>query len=352
VDGFLGEGVTQWASRRVRYRTPKGIVEVDLNYWDLIQDAFWITLRNRYLWFFGFFAGVGGTSDFNPNFPMGGGGPDNDFDRSGASAPLFGQFPFDSPIGGAEVGVIIVLVLLALLLFVIFLALVVISYGGLADSVVAIDRGQRRSFGSTWRAGTSRFWRVLGYCILFFLIGLALLIAIAAPLGLVVAAVFVGTEATGARVATVALAALVAIPLLIVVFVSLSIIAQFALREIVIRGQRVTASIGSGLRIFRQNLGRSILVWLIQIALIIVASISLLVAGAVVGLVLFLPTILLAVAELTTAAIITGIIAGVILLPFLIIAAAVLGTFSHAYWTLAYLRITGTESVPSSSRVV
>ena len=119
-----------------------------------------------------------------------------------------------------------------------------------------------------------------------------------------------------------------------------------------IRGQRVTASIGSGLRIFRQNLGRSILVWLIQIALIIVATITLLVASAIVGLILFLPTILLAVAELTTAAIVTGIIAGVILLPFLIIATAVLGTFNHSYWTLAYLRITGTESVPSSSRVV
>jgi hypothetical protein len=323
-----------------------------LNYWDLIRDAFWITLRNRYLWFFGFFAGVGGTSDFNFNFPMGGGGPDNDFDRGGASAPLFGQFPFEGPIGGVEVAVGIVFVLLALVLFVIFLALVVISNGGLADSVAAIERGERRRFGSTWRAGTSRFWRVLGYYILFFLIGLVLLIAIAAPIGLVVAAVFLGTEATGARVISVVLAALVAIPLLIVVFVSLSIIAQFALREIVIGGQRVTASIGRGLRIFRQNLGRSILVWLIQIALIIVATIALLVAGAAVGLVLFLPTILLAVADLTTAAIVTGIIAGVILLPFLIIAAAVLCTFNHTYWTLAYLRITGTESVPSSSRVV
>ncbi len=25
-----------------------------MNYWDLIKDAFWITLRNRYVWFFGF----------------------------------------------------------------------------------------------------------------------------------------------------------------------------------------------------------------------------------------------------------------------------------------------------------
>ncbi len=92
--------------------------------------------------------------------------------------------------------------------------------------------------------------------------------------------------------------------------------------------------------------------WLIQIALIIVATITLLLAGAIVGVVLFLPTILLAVAEYTAAAVVTGIIAGLILLPLVIVATAALGTFNHAYWTLAYLRITGTESVPSSSRVV
>jgi hypothetical protein len=62
-----------------------------MNYWDLIRDAFWITLRNRYLWFFGFFAGVGGASDFNSNFPTGGGGPDNDFNRGGAVPHLLGS---------------------------------------------------------------------------------------------------------------------------------------------------------------------------------------------------------------------------------------------------------------------
>jgi hypothetical protein len=40
-------------------RSPASSEEVALNYWDLIKDSFWITLRNRYLWFFGFFAGVG-----------------------------------------------------------------------------------------------------------------------------------------------------------------------------------------------------------------------------------------------------------------------------------------------------
>ena len=321
-----------------------------MNYMDLIKDAFWITLRNRYLWFFGFFAGVGGSSNFN--FPRGGGGfDDNDFDRSGASALFFGQVPFDGPVSGLGVAALVGIVLLGLLVFLVFIILVVISNGGLADSVVAIERGTRRSFGSTWRAGTSRFWRVLGYYILFFLIGLALLIAIAVPLGLVIAAVFAGTEATGARVVSVVLAALVGIPLLIVVFVSLSIISQFALREIVVGGEGVLAAVGGGLRIFWQNLGRSILVWLIQIALIIVATISLLLAGAIVGLVLFVPTILLIVAQYTIAAIVTGVMAGLILVPLVIVVAAALGTFSHAYWTLAYLRISGRE-IPSSRRVV
>jgi hypothetical protein len=323
-----------------------------LNYVDLIKDAFWITLRNRYLWFFGFFAGVGSSSSFNSNFPTGGGGfDDNDFDRSGASALFFGQLPFDGPVSGLGVAALVGIVLLGLLVFLVFVILVVISNGGLADSVVAIERGTRRSFGSTWRAGTSRFWRVLGYYILFFLIGLALLIAIAVPLGLVIAAVFAGTEATGARVVSVVLATLVGLPLLIVVFVSLSIISQFALREIVVGGDGVLAAVGGGLRIFWQNLGRSILVWLIQIVLIIVATISLLLAGALVGLVLFVPTILLIVAQYTIAAIVTGVMAGLILVPLVIVVAAALGTFNHAYWTLAYLRISGRE-LPSSRRVV
>jgi hypothetical protein len=110
------------------------------------------------------------------------------------------------------------------------------------------------------------------------------------------------------------------------------------------------SSAGFGIRRWTP-LGRSILVWLIQIALIIVATITLLLAGAIVGVVLFVPTILLAVAEYTAAAVVTGIIAGLILLPLVIVAAAALGTFNHAYWTLAYLRISGRD-LPSSRRVV
>ncbi len=73
------------------------------------------------------------------------------------------------------------------------------------------------------------------------------------------AGVIVGTESIVAQILTVVLAVLVGLALLIDVFMPLSIIGQFALREIVVGRERVFGSIGSGYRLFRYNLGKSLL---------------------------------------------------------------------------------------------
>lgn len=156
---------------------------------------------------------------------------------------------------------------------------------------------------------------------------------------LLVVGVFVGTESVGAHVLTAVLAGLVGIAPLIVVFIPLSIIGQFALREIVVRRERVVASIGSGYRLFRRNLGKSLLVWLIQLAVSIGVGIALLIAPLLVGFVMALPAIIPTVAGYTTAAIVAGIVAALILLPILIVAVGAFGTFGHSFWTLAYLRL-------------
>lgn len=304
-----------------------------MSYGELIKDAFRITLRNRYLWFFGFF--VGGT--FGANVPSGGGGfNSDDFERSGASS-------FGAQIPASDTLLIVGAVLLGLALLLVFIVLNIISNGGLADSVYALDRGETRRFSSTWRAGTSRFWRVLGYYILFFLIGLALFIVIVIPFALIVGGVFLLTESTGARVTVGVLGGLAWVLSMIVVFVAWSIVAQFALRELVVRATGILGSFGGGFRLFLNNIGKSLLVWLINIGLTIAAGIALILALLIVGLVLFLPTIILATQDYATAAIVTGIIAGVILLPLLIVASAALSTFFHTYWTLAYLRISSPD---------
>jgi hypothetical protein len=305
-----------------------------MNYGDIIRDAFRITLHNRYLWFFGFFVGGTGTN-FLGNVPSGGGNFNfDDFQRSGAGLTAqVGQ-------GVSETVLIFGIVVIALLIALFFIILAIISQGALADSVAAIDGGQRRRFGLAFSSGMGNFWRVLGYYIEFFLIALGLLMVIGIPVALLIGGTFALTQSTGVRVSVAVVVGILAVLLLIVVFVPLYIIAQYALRDIVVRRERVLGSVGSGYGLFRHNIGRSLLLWLIQLGLSIGIVIAFLLLLLIIGLVLFIPTIALAVAGYTTAAIIAAVIAGLILLPLLLVATGAIGTFSHAYWTLAYLRLT------------
>lgn len=308
-----------------------------MNYGDLIKDAFAISWRNKYLWFFGFFAGGVGSS-FGGNVPSGAGNFDGGgSDQSGASglAAQVGPGVLDN------VALLVALFVIIGLLVLLFLVMTLISQGALADNVAAIDRGEGRRFRSGWRAGLGNIWRVLGYYVVYFLIELGLLIAIGVPIALLVGVTFAVTQSVAARVVVAVLAGLLGVAALILVFIPLSIIGQYALREIVVRRAGIFASFGGGYGVFRRNVGKSLLVWLINLGLGIGVGIAALVALLVVGLVLFLPTIILAFAEMSTAAVITGIVAGVILLPILLAVSGATGAFFHSYWTLAYLRLTG-----------
>jgi hypothetical protein len=314
-----------------------------MNYGDLIRDAFRITLHNRYLWFFGFFAGGTGTN-FVGNIPSTGANFNpGEFQRSGAGlsglTAQVGQ-------GLSETVLIVGIVVVVLLIALFFIILAIISQGALADSVAALDRGEGRRFGTAFRSGLNNVWRVLGYIVVFFLIALGLLVLIAIPAALLIGGTFAATQSTGVRVSVAVVVGILAVLLLIVVFIPLSIIGQYALRDIVLRRERVLGSVGSGYGLFRHNIGRSLLLWLIQLGLSIGIGIAFILLLLIVGLILFIPTIALAVAGYSTAAIIAGVIAGLILLPLLLVATGAIGTFSHAYWTLAYLRLT-TPPTPS-----
>jgi hypothetical protein len=309
-----------------------------VNYGDLIRDAFRITLHNRYLWFFGFFAGGTGTN-FLGNVPSGGG--NFNFDNFQRSSSDISGLTAQVGQGLSETVVILGIVLVVLLIALFFIILAIISQGALADSVAAIDRGEGRRFGSAFTTGMGNFWRVLGYYVVFFLVALGLLMVIAIPVALLIGGTFAATQSTGVRVSVAVVVGILAVLLLIVVFIPLSIIGQYALRNIVVRRERVLGSVGSGYGLFRHNIGRSLLLWLIQLGISIGIGIAFILLLVIFGLILALPVIALAVPGYTTAAWIVGGIEGLlILLPILLVAAGAIGTFSHAYWTLAYLRLT------------
>jgi hypothetical protein len=108
----------------------------------------------------------------------------------------------------------------------------------------------------------------------------------------------------------------------------------------VVRRERVLGSVGSGYSLFRRNIGRSLLLWLIHLGLSIGIGIAFILLLLIVALVLAIPAIVLAIAGSTTGAWIAGGIALVIFIPPFLVATGAIGTFTHAYWTLAFLRLT------------
>jgi hypothetical protein len=300
-----------------------------MNYGDFLSEAFRLTWRNRFLWFFGFFvAGAGGSFNFPANF----GGQEMQDPFGPAAGPL--RWISDNLVLFLT-AVIAVVVVLAL----VFIVLSIISHGALAESVAALHRGETRGFGSAFRAGTANFWRVLGLKVLFLLMALGLTLLIFLPVGLGGIAVFSLTDSTGLRVLAVVLGVIFVFVALIVVFLPFAIVNQFALRELVVNRRRILESIAGGFGLFRRNIGRSLLVWLIQLAVMLGLGIAVLVVLVIFGAILLGPAIALFATDHATAGVVAGVVGGVLFLVPLFVISGALGAFNHAYWTLAYLRL-------------
>ena len=300
-----------------------------MNYGDLLSEAFRLAWRKRVLWFVGFFvAGGGGSFNFPANF----GGQEVRNPFGPVAGPL--QWISDNLVLFLTV-VISVIVVLAL----IFLVLSMISQGALAESVAALHRGETRSFGSAFRVGTANFWRVFGLKVLFFLIALGLILVIFLPVVLGALAAFSLTDSTGLRVLAVVLGVLFVFVALIVVFLPFAIVNQFGLRELVVSRRRITESIAGGFRLFRRNIGRSLLVWLIQLAVMLGLGIAVLVVLVILGAILLGPAIALFATDHATAGVVAGVVGGVLFLVPVFVISGAIGAFNHAYWTLAYLRL-------------
>jgi hypothetical protein len=307
-----------------------------MNYGDLMGEAFRIAWRNRFLWVFGFL--LGGATVVSPT----------DFGTVSTNEPAWAQDLgrwIENNVGLA----ILVLALTILVIILVFLALFTLCRAALTESVGAIARGERRGFGSTLRGGLSYFWRVLLQTLLVGLISLAVVI----PVYLFLAAAFVGlfagiaaTDSTAARV-VIALACVVAILLLVValviVSVALVIVGQLALRDLILGHSGIVSSIGNGYRIFRRNLGRTLLLLVMQIAIALGTSIVLFIVVTLLRLLFSIPVTALSGSWVST----TVAIAGSLLfsLPVFVLA-GFLGTFYQAYWTVAYLRLSAPDARP------
>ncbi|HEX4759411.1 MAG TPA: hypothetical protein VH256_01360 [Thermoleophilaceae bacterium] len=273
---------------------------------ELIREAFRIAARHRYLWPFGLFAStlLGGNFNFRT-------GPHSQVEPSHA------------------------LVVAGLILFVVFAVGGVISHGGLPKAVVAIRAGRRPGFRDTWREGLSSFWHVVVFGLLVFAIFIGLFFALFMPLGIVVGVVFVATHASAARVAVLVVAGVVLIVAWVVFVLGGLLVGQHALREVVLSRRRPVEALRRGVALVRGRVGESIALVMVQFGVTLGAAIVL---WLILGL-LALPAILLIVSGGGTATVVVAVVTGVVVVPLALTGTGAIGTFSNAYWTLAYLRL-------------
>ena len=285
-------------------------------YLDLVREAFEIARRNRYLWFYGLFAGGVGFN-FRVTFPTGSG------DGSAGSSPSL------------DPGVVIAIAAAVLVFVLILILLSAISQGALADSVAALRRGERRSFGSAWRAGAASFWRVLGLGLLLGLIFLGTVLILILPVAAVVTVLLLTSDNVGLIVAAAIVSAIPALIALICAVVALGVLGQLAIRRLVLAHARVLESLRYGWGLLRHNFIPSGAMFLLQQAANFVASIVIVLAV----LLLSLPAIILLIAGTDGVGIAVAVLTGLIVIPLGLTAYGALGTFNHSLWTLTYLEL-------------
>src|SRR5262245_22121798 len=280
--------------------------------------------RQRYLWLLALLGGADvGTGS---GFTFQAGLPSIEYGVSAAQALPFLQNEFGSFI---LLGVLL-LVVLALFL------LSCLTTGALVRASAEHDAERPFRLVLAWRTGLGTFWAILGLRMMV----VAVAMVAVAVVGLLALAGYLAYSDGGG----IALTAVIVIGVLFVLVLIpaaglFGIAVALATRAVVLEQRGPIASLRRGLHLLRIRLGRTLLVWLIQVVLSI--GISTLVSLPTFALVAVFGG-LVATIGLTVgppAAIAVGTPIGLGLLAALALVSSMSGAYFSTYWTLAFRRL-------------
>lgn len=311
-----------------------------MDYGNVLARAWQISWRWKVLWILGLLAGLGRamSGGSNSRYSTGSGewgGPQD----LGIPPEVFGALA-----GAACLGLII-----GIALWVIS----VIARGGLIAGVHQVEEEGDTSFGRAWRAGASRFWTLFGIGILA-----AIPMILAILLGFVVlgTTLFAGIQASGSSSGLSRLGAILApvaccsVTFLCGLFVVALVLAQiriYAERAAIMEDLGWIDAFKRGWQILKENLGPTIILWIIFF--VIGLALALLITAALA--VLMLPFIALLTSSDPAAWAVGPLFCGGVIAAVVFAAiVAFIETFTSATWTLAYRDLAGLDS-PSSAEL-
>jgi hypothetical protein len=291
-----------------------------MDFGEVLSSAWRTIWRHKVLWIFGILASCGSS----------GGGSSNTkytIDELPVNVEsFFTQIPEWQIALMVGIGILIALFLLILVIFFSTMGKV-----GLIRGTEQVDRGTAKlSFRELFSGSIPYFWRVF---LLNLLVGISIFIVFVAGLIMFI----FGT------ILTLGLGALCLIPLiclLIPLALAISVWVEQSTIAIVVEDLGIIDGLKRGWEVIRTNVGTMIIMWFI---LVLVIGI---IGGFIIGLPLFvvvLPSligIVLGTETVQSTALVLGAVGLICYLPFLIILAGILRSYTESAWTLTFLRLT------------
>lgn len=187
------------------------------------------------------------------------------------------------------------------------------------------------TFGGAYHPGRKFAWRLLGQTVLVGLIMLVFLLCLAA----IIFSPYLLTGKSDNLIFSVFIFFIFLLPL-IIASVFLNIWLRLSSRALVLNDTRIMTSLHDGKKLFRMQIGKTLLTWLIEVGLSIAVSFAFMIAVFLLALVLLGIGLLIYALLKTTGVIVFAIIAGILLFAIMLAFSSVLNTYFSTYWTLSY----------------
>jgi hypothetical protein len=304
-----------------------------MDYGKVLSRAWEITWRWKVLWILGFLASLGNVSGTSSNVSYSTDSGDWGYRYHGPQIP-------------AEVWAILAgAVCLGLIIGIIIWVVSVIARGSLIAGVQQVEDEGATGFRQAWRVGVSRFWTLFGISILAAIpIIILVLSGIAALVAFILGAVSLDLESPAAPILGGLFCGGTFCCGLVILAVILDQIRVYAERAAILEGLGWIESFKRGWDVLKENLGPTIVLWLI----FLIVGLVLAAAIFMVLLAIFVPFIAV-VANIDPGPWLVAPICcgGLIAIIFGALVSAIIETFTSATWTLAYRELTGIAEAPA-----
>jgi hypothetical protein len=296
-------------------------------YIDIVWRSFRISWNHKYLWLIALFSGEGGGGfNVNTSQPISGQRQPPDFATFQAQVTTWIN---------EHIGLIVALVILWLVLIVAFFILGAVCEGATVRASAEHDAERSFRLGLAWRAGVQTMWPMIRLRLLLIVIGLPLLVLFGVyTIAVVIAIVNQNALAIFPLLFSGVLLVAAAIPFALYVF----FLDRFGTRALVLEQLGARSSIVHAHRLLFKRVGRSLLVWVIALAVGIVVGILVAVAFGIVAI----PFAFAAVALFMSHSVAFWplvVLFAIILVPISLVVGGFLAAVSSTYWTLAFRRL-------------